>query len=145
MTEPIPGLLMVGLRQIEQAGQLPPEPVVVLFPEPLELRFGKQFEVSQPIQDCDSTDLEVVSDLDNVVDLELLAARFASSLDLHRRGLVVNLGDPAARSALAQALHELPHAGVGHQESRREGIRADLDQIVPVRCPAHHSEAISVD
>jgi hypothetical protein len=121
-----------GLCGAQKVGDGPAIARVLLFYESLQLGFVDQLEVLQPIGHRDPADAKVVSQACHVVELDVLAARGRTLLDLYHLSLV-------------EGVNELGHPFARHQELRREGVGADFEKIGPVLCAAQGAGTITID
>jgi len=85
----------------------------------------------------------VVCQQDDVIELDSLASGRCVALDVEAPDLVEDVGEDAAGHSLAQAGDELSDVLLGYQEGRPDPVAPHLDQVVPLRGPAHQSEAVA--
>src|SRR3990172_11523447 len=86
----------------------------------------------------------MMGELDDVVHLERLRPGLSATLDLQAAGFIEDLSEGTARPSLSEAGDELASTVLGHQEVRRERVRADLDEVVALRGATDQAEPVAV-
>ena len=90
-------------------------------------------------------EVPLLGELDDVVDLKILAAASSAAINWYHAGLVKHLGVQPARATFPQAGHKLSHAIFRHKEGGGENIRPYLKKIGPFGLPAHVSDLRSIE
>jgi len=144
MAEFVARRFVVNVWEVQQRRNLAALSRLLLLLESLELGVGEKAKVSEAIEGGEAAHSEMVREFGDVVQLDIVALWYGSASNLDHVALIEDVRPKSARAALADPGHEPPDAVLWQQEARGEGIRAYLDQVVPVGCPADGTQAVAV-
>ncbi len=132
MAELIALPLVIWPRQIKELLELAASACSILCQKNGELPAINQSRTLQSVAGCGSAHAEVLSHLDYVVKLDILAPWSRSRSRLDRRLLVEHVGIHPARPSFPEGVDKLTHCIRRHQEARSKSVGPHLDQLVAI-------------
>src|SRR5208282_4604895 len=119
-------------------------PFTIHGPKAFKFRFGDKLEIAQSVKSRGDAHAVGVSELNNVVQLDILRRRIRSGINGDDSRLVKNVCVNAAGCSLSEGCHELTNAFFRKKEIRGKRICPHFSQVISFTLAAHHANRVLV-